>query len=155
MSTTDVKRALAALELTAIQHRHATRRRLRVGDDELSALLYLAHHGAVPQGRLADVTALSRSGAGAMVQRLEDHGYVERRTDPADRRLRVVELSAAGRTLLGCDDPAFTARIERLLADHDADVVAALGRFIAGLAEDRDQASPDTAAVDPIWRAWG
>ena len=31
-----------ALELAAIRHRRVVRRRLRVGDEELSALLYLA-----------------------------------------------------------------------------------------------------------------
>lgn len=150
MRVNEVTRALAALELAAIQHRRAMRKRLRVGEEELSVLLYLAHHGAVPQGRLADVTGLSRSGAGAMVQRLEDQGYVERRTDSADRRLRVVELSIAGRSVIERD--AFEERIERLLADCDPDVV---GRFIAGLAEEPAQTSPDTDADDPIWRAWG
>ena len=150
MRVNDVTRALAALELVAIQHRRAMRKRLRVGEEELSTLLYLAHHGAVPQGRLTNLTGLSRSGAGAMVQRLEEQGYVERRTDPADRRLRVVELSTVGRSVIGRD--AFEARIERLLADCDADAV---GRFIAGLAEEPSQASPAAAAGDPIWRAWG
>ena|ERR1700752_2196742 len=71
---------------------------------ELAALLYLAHHGSVPQRRLAEITALSRSGAGAMIQRLEQDGLVERRSDPADRRLRFVELSAEGRRRLRGDD---------------------------------------------------
>ncbi|WP_053226452.1 MarR family winged helix-turn-helix transcriptional regulator [Solirubrobacter soli] len=141
---TDVQRALAALELAAIEHLRRMRQRLRVGDEELSALLHLAHHGAVPQGRLAAVTGLSRSGAGTLVQRLEEQGYVERQTDPADRRLRLVGLSAGGRN-------ALATRLEFLLADHDPDVIVALGQLV----EERDQDPPVTDAVDPIWRVWG
>jgi uncharacterized membrane protein len=64
-----VRRSLAALELAAIRHRRDVRRQLRVGEEELSALLYLAHHGGALQHELARVTSLSRSGAGAMLQR--------------------------------------------------------------------------------------
>ena len=94
------RRALAALELGTIRRRHGARRALRIGEEELSALLYLAHHGGVTQQRLADATALSRSGAGAMIQRLEERDLVVRSTDATDRRLRLVDLSPGGRARL-------------------------------------------------------
>jgi DNA-binding MarR family transcriptional regulator len=158
-----VRHALAALELAAIRHRRGVRRRLHVGDEELSALLYLAHHGPVLQRHLAHVTSLSRSGAGAMVQRLEEHGYVQRRTDPADRRLRLVELSPTGRALVDREYGEFTTLVERLLAEQHPEQVAALGQFLTGLATvaqpaddgGRLSAVAGPGAGDPIWRDWG
>src|SRR5919107_2034407 len=107
----EVRQALAALELAAIRHRRAVRRRMRVGDEELSALLYLAHHGSVLQRDLGRMTSLSRSGAGAMLQRLEERGYVRRRTDRADRRLRLVELSAEGQADMEREYGELTTRL--------------------------------------------
>lgn len=159
---TEVRRALAALELATIRHRRVVRRRLQVGDEELSALLYLAHHGDVLQRRLADVTSLSRSGAGAMVQRLEERGYVQRRTDPADRRLRLVELSADGRERVEHEYGEFATAIGALLAGQEPARVGELARLLDGLAdaappvdEPRLRAVADSDAGDPIWRDWG
>src|SRR4051794_32457808 len=115
-----VRRSLAALELAAIRHRRDVRRRLGVGDEELSALLYLAYHGGVMQHQLAEITSLSRSGAGAMLQRLEERGYVQRRADPADRRLRMVELSPAGREQVQRAYGEFTRALDRALSEEDA-----------------------------------
>ena len=137
--------------------------RLHVGDEELSALLYLAHHGGVPQRQLAALTSLSRSGAGAMVQRLEERGYVQRRTDPADRRLRLVDLSPEGRTQVEREYGEFTTLLDRLLADEQPAQVAALARLLDGLAtvaqpaedDSRLAAVADSGPGDPIWRDWG
>jgi DNA-binding MarR family transcriptional regulator len=157
-----VRRALAALELAAIRHRRGVRRDLRVGDEELSALLYLAHHGGVAQRRLADVTSLSRSGAGAMIQRLEERGFVQRRTDPADRRLRLVELSPPGRERVELAYREFATAAAQLLAECPPAEVAALARLLDGLAgaahsvdDERVLANSPHSAGEPIWRHWG
>jgi DNA-binding MarR family transcriptional regulator len=157
----EVRRALAALELAAIRHRRLVRRRLQVGDEELSALLYLAHHGSVLQRDLARVTSLSRSGAGAMLQRLEERGYVRRRTDRADRRLRLVELSAEGQAAMRREYGELTTRLDHALADEPAEDVNALARLLtslAGAAQPPDEAAELSVvgeAADPIWRDWG
>jgi DNA-binding MarR family transcriptional regulator len=156
-----VRRALAALELAAVRHRSGARRRLGVGDDELSALLYLAHHGGVPQGRLAELTTLSRSGTGAMVQRLEHHGLVLRRADPGDRRRRVVELSPTGRERVQCAYGELDAAARRLLAGRPDAELEALARLLEGLRRAAEATvapvAPPAAAPDgdPIWRRWG
>ena len=158
-SKATIHRSLAALELAAVRYRGGVRRRLNVGDEELTALLYLAHHGGVPQRRLAEITTLSRSGAGAMIQRLEHDGFVERHTDPADRRLRVVELSAAGRErvhdayrdlgdatdrVLDATDPADLERLAGVLSN------------LAAGARTTHEVDPPLAPAerDPIWRRW-
>jgi DNA-binding MarR family transcriptional regulator len=161
MPEADVQRALAALELAAIRRRRVVRRRLRVGDEELSALLYLAHHGGVLQRQLAQVTSLSRSGAGAMVQRLEERGYVQRRTDPADRRLRLVELSTDGRARVEHEYGELADAIGQALAGRTPAQVDELARLLDGIAaaagprDEEPTAVADSGPEDPIWRSWG
>jgi DNA-binding MarR family transcriptional regulator len=157
----EVRQALAALELAAIRHRRVVRRRLQVGDEELSALLYLAHHGGVLQRDLARVTSLSRSGAGAMLQRLEERGYVMRHTDRADRRLRLVELSAEGHAQMRREYGELDARLDLALAGEPAEHVGALAGLLTGLAnaaqppDDENELSAVGEPADPIWRDWG
>jgi DNA-binding MarR family transcriptional regulator len=163
VSEASVRDALAALELAAVRHRASVRRRLGVGDEELIALLYLAHHGGVPQGRLADVTTLSRSGTGALIQRLEHRRLVQRRAYPGDRRRRVVELSPIGRERIHKAYCELDATARALLADRPLDELEALGRLLDGLrraaeeaaAESPVEVAPPAAAGEPIWRRWG
>jgi DNA-binding MarR family transcriptional regulator len=163
-STDTVRQARSALELATVCHRREVRRRLRIGDEELSALLYLAHHGGVPQGRLAELTTLSRSGAGAMIQRLEHDGFVRRRTDPSDRRLRRVELSHAGRERMTQAYGELDAATQTLLADRSPAELDALAGLLHGLAAAAWAAGGEDIAAatatqsgsgDPIWRRWG
>jgi DNA-binding MarR family transcriptional regulator len=156
-----VRRALAALELAAVRHRSGVRRQLGVGDDELSALLYLAREGAAPQGRLAELTTLSRSGAGALVQRLEHRGLVRRRSDPHDRRRRLVELSPAGRERMRDAYAELDAAADGVLAERPEAELAALLRLLDALRRAAEAATgpaeavPAAATGEPIWRRWG
>ncbi len=157
-----LQRSLSGLELALTGHRRDVRQRLRVSDEELTVLLHLAHHGGSRQPRLTALTGLSRSGTGALVQRLEQAGLVERTTDPDDRRLRRVELTSAGRArlgdatsgleraiarLAGAREPAALAATERLLDDLSADLEALA-------AEPRAATAAHAAELDPVWRRW-
>ncbi|MDA0184353.1 MarR family transcriptional regulator [Solirubrobacter phytolaccae] len=152
VAITSLQSALAALELAGMQRRGELRRRLRVGDEELTALLHLAHHERLAQRRLGELTGLSRSGAGAMIQRLEEHGYVRRWADPEDRRLRWIELTPAGREAL---DGASPVTLDDLTTE---DLVAA-GRVLDQLVGEPVSApeADDIAPADgvPVWRHWG
>jgi DNA-binding MarR family transcriptional regulator len=156
--TASVLRALAGLELAALRHHRVVRARLNIGEEELAALLYLARHDGVPQRRLPEITNLSRSGAGAMIQRLEQDGFVERRSDPTDRRLRFVELSAAGRERLRDAYRELGEAVERALADGAPGGLELLAGLLDGLADAVDEHGAHDAALaaphDPIWRRW-
>jgi DNA-binding MarR family transcriptional regulator len=152
-----VRQALAALELAGLQHRRGVRQQLRVGDEELTALLHLAYRGPVTQGTLGEATGLSRSGVGAMVQRLEEHGYVQRSTDPHDRRLRLVALSDAGRDALGTAYGdlwrATTALLEASAPDHLETLVRVL-HGLAGASAPAAEIEPAREELLPAWRRW-
>lgn len=66
--------------------------------DELG--LYITDHkcldhiyrfGAMPAGRLAELTSLTTGAVTGMIDRLEKAGYVRRTNDPKDRRRTIIE----------------------------------------------------------------
>jgi DNA-binding MarR family transcriptional regulator len=52
-----------------------------------------------PMGRIADVLCCDGSTVTWIVDRLEERGLVERRSDPRDRRVRLVALTRDGRRI--------------------------------------------------------
>jgi len=66
---------------------------------EVSVLGMLSRAGsALSPTRLRVLVIQSPGGLTKSLRRLENAGFVRRRTDPADRRALLVELTAAGRT---------------------------------------------------------
>lgn len=61
---------------------------------EFECLDFLQQCGAVPAGRLADLTGLTTGAITGLINRLERAGFVRRRTDPTDRRRVLVEAVA-------------------------------------------------------------
>jgi DNA-binding MarR family transcriptional regulator len=156
--TASVLRALAGLELAALRHHRVVRARLNIGEEELAALLHLARHDGVPQRRLPEITNLSRRGGGAMILGLELEGFVVGRSDPTDRRLRFVELSAEGRERLRDAYRELGEAVERTLADGAPGALELLAGLLDGLADAVDEHGAHDAALamphDPIWRRW-
>jgi DNA-binding MarR family transcriptional regulator len=52
---------------------------------------FLHSHGAMPAGRLAELTGLTTAAVTGIIDRLEEAGYVRRANDPKDRRRTIVE----------------------------------------------------------------
>src|SRR5512135_1424722 len=63
-------------------------------------LWLLEHHGTMPMSRLAELMDVSLSNATGLVDRMEEHGLVERVRVPDDRRVVLVRPAAAGRIAL-------------------------------------------------------
>lgn len=82
---------------------------------QIHLLSMLARHGAMPMGRIAEVLDSSMSSATGIVDRMADHGLVERVRVPSDRRVVLVEVTEAGRRTL--------ADLELLRDDMVADVL--------------------------------
>ncbi|WP_167755786.1 MarR family winged helix-turn-helix transcriptional regulator [Vitreimonas flagellata] len=64
-------------------------------------LAYLYREDGLTQTKLADLLEVSRSAIGQMIDRLEAGGFVERRSDPADRRSWGVYLSPQAHETVG------------------------------------------------------
>ena len=63
---------------------------------QLHVLWLLQHHGAMPMSRLAELVGVSVSNATGIIDRMAEHGLVERVRVPNDRRLVLVQPAAAG-----------------------------------------------------------
>jgi DNA-binding MarR family transcriptional regulator len=52
---------------------------------------FIHRYGAMPAGRLAELTGLTTAAVTGIIDRLEEAGYVRRVNDPKDRRRTIVE----------------------------------------------------------------
>jgi len=86
---------------------------LGVNRTDVLCLDILARLGTVPAGRLADESRLTTGAITAVLDRLEQAGYVRRLDDPADRRRVLVETTDRFRELA---DHAWGPVAEELLA---------------------------------------
>jgi DNA-binding MarR family transcriptional regulator len=51
----------------------------------------IRYYGAMPAGRLAELTGLTTAAVTGIIDRLEEAGYVRRANDPKDRRRTIIE----------------------------------------------------------------
>ena len=82
---------------------------LGLGFSDFAVLEYLLHKGPSPVNTIGTKIRITSGSITAAVDRLEQKGMVERRNDAADRRARIVHLTATGQKTIAC---AF--------ADHEA-----------------------------------
>ena len=73
----------------------ATRMPLEARSD-FAVLAALQEYGELSQAEIGRRLGLDRNNVNAIVTRLEHHGHIERRTDPADRRRNIVAATEAG-----------------------------------------------------------
>ena len=115
-------KAFSALQ----QHALKSIERLGLGYSDFGVLEVVLHKGPTPVNTIGEKVNLTSGSISVAVDRLEERGLVARRPDPADRRARVVHLTAAGRKL-----------IERAFACH----ATAMERATSGLSgAEREQA---------------
>jgi DNA-binding MarR family transcriptional regulator len=62
---------------------------VHISDHKCLDLIY--RFGAMPAGRLGELTGLTTGAVTGMIDRLEEAGYVRRTNDPEDRRRTIVE----------------------------------------------------------------
>lgn len=110
---TRAARALEARALASIEH-------TGLCASDFAVLEALLHTGAQPVNSLGARVLLTSGSISIAVDRLARRGLVRRRESAADRRVRLVELTPAGRRLI---EPAF----ERHAADLER-IASALSR---------------------------
>ena len=90
---------------------------------QFAALARLYEYGALSQNRLGRLTAMDSATIKGVVERLDGKGLVTSRPDPNDLRLRVVELTTAGRSSFEvAQAQALEARAETLAAITEEEV---------------------------------
>ena len=97
-------------------------------------VLHLIEPGRpIPMGQLAETLACDASNVTGLVDRLESRGLVRRRASAADRRVKVLELTATGARLRGLLLERMTAppaTLRRLSAAEQRSLVRILARLL-------------------------
>jgi DNA-binding MarR family transcriptional regulator len=101
-----------------------------LGSGSMSALATVVRQGPVRLGELAEREGVTPATLSRIVTVLEREGYVERRTDPADRRAAFLTATAAG---AGAVDELLSSRADVLVARMAALTPQDLAALAAGL----------------------
>ncbi len=97
-------------------------RQAGLGESEFRVMEALLHKGALPVNVIGPKVDLTCGSISVAVDRLYGRGLVTRNEDPADRRVRLVDLTAEGRRLI---EPVFDRHaadleeIMRVLSDEE------------------------------------
>ncbi|MEU6877681.1 MarR family transcriptional regulator [Streptomyces sp. NPDC046712] len=96
-------------------------------------LALLKQDGDMRMSRLSERMGVDMSVSSRHVSHVVDRGWVERLPDPADRRSRILHLTAEGREKLAELDRRLTAMLTRNLADWSDEDVELLTTLLARL----------------------
>jgi DNA-binding MarR family transcriptional regulator len=88
---------------------------LAISSTQLHVLFLLAAEGPQPMSRLAEALGVSLPNVSGIVERMVEHGHVERTRDDDDRRLVVVGMTDAGRQALDEMDLVRRATLTRVI----------------------------------------
>ncbi len=93
----------------------AVLRQSGLGESEFRVLEALLHKGALPVNVIGPKVDLTCGSISVAVDRLHGRGLVTRNEDPADRRVRLVDLTAEGRRLIEAAFNRHAADMEEML----------------------------------------
>ncbi|WHT16609.1 MarR family transcriptional regulator [Crossiella sp. CA-258035] len=102
---------------------------------QLRLLLVVSIQGPRSSQELTHELKVSPATVTGLVDRLVAHGYVQRREDPNDRRIRRIEPTKEGHELIARLDDAGSTHFRGLLDRLDAEDLLALDRVIRRLVE--------------------
>lgn len=97
-----------------------------LGLAELSCMALINRRGPLPLGEIAARENLSAPTVTKTIARLERRGYIDRLSDPADRRVSLISLSPKGRALVEDVRSRRTAYLNKRLQELDASEMSTL-----------------------------
>lgn len=115
-------------DLTAVQH---------------AALVAIGSHPGIDATRLSETIYFDRSTIGDVLDRIESKGWIVREPARADRRIKLLTLSAAGREVIRQIEPAVRRVQDRLLAPLTASEARTLIRLLTRMADAADPGDDD------------
>ncbi len=131
------------LTLLCSQFARMAARSAKVGVSSVSwrVLATIQRRGPLRLSEIAERENVSRSTATAVIQRLEDEGFVDRATDPTDSRSWLVSLTAAGDEQLAVWRGQMAEHVGPLLEplpDEDLETLSRATGILAALVETHD-----------------
>jgi DNA-binding MarR family transcriptional regulator len=127
----DVASAMRGLQRAVDRYDELVASRLAINRSDLRCLDLLHQSGTMTAGQLAAGSGLTSGATTRMLDRLEQTGYLRRRSDSGDRRRVLVELTPRARELAaefyGSIEGAATA-----LSRYSPDQLALLREFLEG-----------------------
>jgi DNA-binding MarR family transcriptional regulator len=97
---------------------------------QAKALHLIGHGGPITMSALASRLGVTASTTSGLVDRLVERGLVDRRSDPADRRQVVVDVTADGRRLIDDFRELGSGEFRKILSRLSSDELDVLSRAI-------------------------
>jgi MarR family transcriptional regulator, lower aerobic nicotinate degradation pathway regulator len=110
---------------------------------QFGMLLVLATEGAHSQQHLSEWTRMDRTTMVALVDSLEERGYVRRERNPEDRRAYLVTITPEGRRALRRAEKAMAKAESRVLASLSSGETRQLLELLAKVAADIGRPPPE------------
>jgi DNA-binding MarR family transcriptional regulator len=82
---------------------------------ERVVLRVLAQYRPLCSGELAEILGMSRGATSVLLKSLDEAGYIQRKSDPEDRRRTIVSLTRRGRTVSEAHACNVEAAVRRVL----------------------------------------
>ena len=140
-----ILRATADLAAARVAYAQGVAERHGLAATDVEVLRLLASEGAMPVGRVGELTALTTGATTRLIDRLEQAGFVRRVPDPADRRRVIVEAAADRATAVQqAFDPVDAAATLALGALDDAALAGVHAYLTACVAALRATPAPRT-----------
>ena len=115
-------------ELRCVGSERLVRHGVSMGHLHLMSML--DRHGELPMSRVAELLGVSDSNATGLVDRMEEHGFVERVRHPEDRRVVLVRVSGRGRQILADVEVLRDDLVVRILGRLDKPQLERLARAL-------------------------
>ncbi len=120
--------------------------RFGISIPEWRVIAHVAAHDALSLREVSRLTHLDKATASRAVARLEDHGFLAKRTNPSDRRLVELSLTRKGRRLFKEIEPLALDFEAELVGSLSAEDVAQLHGLIARLDSRLDELTAESDA---------
>lgn len=140
---TEATDSLRGLILAGECYRQGVATYLGVGVTDTIAISNLAVHGSLGQTELADLLGRTTSSVTSMVDRLQTAGFVERTSDPDDRRRAVIKLTASGSEALRRSRDWFAIAFDQIPTDALPQTIELIEVLTTGLRRSAEAIATD------------
>jgi MarR family 2-MHQ and catechol resistance regulon transcriptional repressor len=123
------------------KHIQAELQRTGLGESDFRVLEILLHKGAQPVNVIGPKVNLTPGSISVAVDRLHGRGLVSRVEDPGDRRVRIVDLTPAGRELIAPVFRRHAAVLEEVFAVLSPKERAQLERLLKAVGRNAESLS--------------